>query len=80
MVEKLSKFKDLEIEIMRIWGLKTETVPVVTMSTQANQKGLGKYIEGIPGNINIEDLQSISLLEPAYILKKVLSMMLTHFA
>ena len=29
MVEKLSKYRDLEIEISRMCGLKTETVPVV---------------------------------------------------
>ena len=29
MIEKLSKYKDLGIEISTIWGLKTETVSVV---------------------------------------------------
>ena len=28
MIGKLSKHKDLRIEISRMWGLKTETVPV----------------------------------------------------
>ena len=27
--EKLSKYKDLEIEVERIWGLKTSTIPVI---------------------------------------------------
>ena len=27
--EKLSKYKDLEIEIARMWGMRTETVPVI---------------------------------------------------
>ena len=27
--EKLNKYKDLEIEVERMWGLKTTTVPVV---------------------------------------------------
>ena len=27
VVEKLSKYKDLEIETMRMWGMRTETVP-----------------------------------------------------
>ena len=30
IVEKLSKCNDLEIEIERMWGMKTTTVPVVT--------------------------------------------------
>jgi len=29
VAEKLSKYKDLEIEITKMWGLKTITVPVV---------------------------------------------------
>ena len=27
--EKLNKYKDLEIEVERLWGIKTTTVPVV---------------------------------------------------
>ena len=37
------------------------------------KKGLRKYMEKIPGNINIEELQQISLLGTAHILRKVLS-------
>lgn len=29
IIEKLFKYKDLEIEINRMWGMKTETVPIV---------------------------------------------------
>ena len=73
MIEKLSKYKDLEIEISTIWGLKTETVTVVIGALGQVKKGLGKYVEKIPGNINIEELQKISLWDTAHILRKVLS-------
>ena len=29
IIEKLSKYKDLEIQVTRMWGMNTETVPVV---------------------------------------------------
>ena len=29
VIEKLLKYKDLEIEVTRMWGMSTETVPVV---------------------------------------------------
>ena len=73
MIEKLSKYKDLGIEITTIWGLKTETVSVVIGALGQVKKGLGKYVEKLPGNINIEELQKISLLDTAHILRKVLS-------
>ena len=73
MIEKLSKYKDLGIEISTIWGLKTETVSVVIGALGQIKKGLGKYVEKLPGNINIEELQKISLLDTAHILRKVLS-------
>ena len=73
MIEKLSKYKDLGIEISTIWGLKTETVSVVIGALGQVKNGLGKYVEKLPGNINIEELQKISLLDTAHILRKVLS-------
>ena len=73
MIEKLSKYKDLGIEISTIWGLKTETMSVVIGALGQVKKGLGKYVEKLQGNINIEELQKISLLDTAHILRKVLS-------
>ena len=73
MIEKLSKYKELEIEISRIWGLKTEIVTVVIGTIGLLKAGLGKYVEKTPRNINIEELPKISLLGTAHILQKVLS-------
>ena len=53
--------------------LKTETLLVVSGALGLEKKGLGKYVNKIPGNINIEELQKISLLGTAHILRKVLS-------
>jgi len=56
-----------------IWVLKTETVSVVIGALGLVKNSLGKCVEKLPGNINIKELQKISLLGTAYILQKVLS-------
>ena len=56
----------------RMWGFKTETVPVVIGAFGLVKRSLGKFVEKIPGNINIEKLQKISLLGTAHILRKAL--------
>ena len=71
--EKLSKYKDLEIEIERMWGMKATTIPVVIGTLGLIKKGLEKYTKQIPGNIKIGELQKIALLGTSCILRKTLS-------
>ena len=72
-VEKLSKYKDLEVEISKIWNMKTITIPVVIGALGVIEKGMRSDIEKIPGKISSEELQKITLLGTALILRKVLS-------
>jgi len=65
--------KDLEIEIERMWGLKTTTVLVVIGALGIIKKGMESYINKIPGNINIHELQQITLLSTARLLRRALS-------
>ena len=74
VAEKLSKYKDMEIEITRMWGMKTQFVPVVIRALGVVKKGIEKEISNIPGKINITELQKIALLGSVHILRKVLSM------
>ena len=71
--EKLTKYKDLEIEVERMWGLKTTTVPVVMGALGTIKKYMGNCSYKIPGNINIHELQKITLLSTAHLLRQVLS-------
>ena len=73
VAEKLSKYKDLEIEITKKWGLKTITVPVVIRALGVVKKGIEKHIDKIPGKTLITELQKIALLGSSQILRKVLS-------
>ena len=70
VAEKLSKYKDLEIEITKMWGLKTITVPVVIGALGVVKKGIEKHIDKILGKVNITELQKIALLGSSHILRK----------
>ena len=67
--QKFTKYKDLEIEV----ELKTTTVPVVMGALGTIKKDMENYSNKIPGNINIHELQKITLLSTAHLLRWVLS-------
>ena len=61
-MEKLNTYKD-----------KTTTVPVVMGALDTIKKDMENYSNKIPGNINIHELQKITLLSTAHLLRQVLS-------
>ena len=74
VVEKLSKYKDLEIEIERLWEMKTTTVLLVTGALGIIKEGTQRFINKIPRHIRQQELQKTTLLGAAHILQRVLSM------
>ena len=60
--EKRSKYKDLEIEITRMWQMKTEIIPVVIGALGMIKKGSEKVVREILGNINPWEIQKTILL------------------
>ena len=72
--EKLSKYKDLEIEVEKMWHLKTKTLPVVIGALGLIKKDTDKFLEQIPGNPRLEEeVQKIVLNSTAHILRRALS-------
>ena len=71
--EKLSKCKDLEIKIAKMWKTGTYTTPVVIGALRVMKKGLKKCVDNITGTVSIGYLQIIILLGAAHILRSVLS-------
>ena len=51
--EKLSKYKDLEKEIPRMWQIETEIIPVVVGALRVIKKGSEKFVGEILGNLNL---------------------------
>ena len=63
VTEKISKYKDFEIEITKIQRLKTEIVPFIVGELALISKGMEHNLGKISGAININELQKIILLE-----------------
>ena len=72
--EKLSKYKDLEIEVEKLWHMKIVTIPVVVGALRMIKKGTEKHLEKIPISPNVVEMQKIALKGTAHILRKTLSM------
>ena len=62
-MEKLTKYKDLEIEVEWMWGLKTTTVPVVMGALGTIKKDMENYSNKIPGDtFDIHELQILAVV------------------
>jgi hypothetical protein len=56
--EKKLKYKNLNIEIQRMWNIKCFVIPVIIGATAIVTKGLKKYLETIPGKHLIDSLKN----------------------
>ena len=72
-IEKLSKYKDLETESMRMWGMRRETVLVIVVALGFLREGMDQNLGKIPGASNINELQKVILLGMAHVLRRFLS-------
>jgi len=54
--EKILTYKDLTIEIQRMWNLKTKVIPVIIGATGTITKSFRKYVSNKPGTHEVEDL------------------------
>ena len=70
---KILKYKDLTIEIQRMWNVKTMVIPVIIGATGTISKSFKKYVGNIPGSREVRELQKTAILGTAHILRKVLT-------
>ena len=73
-LQKPSKYKDLEIEVIKMWTLKTKTIPVVIGALGMIKKSTQNFIDQTPGKPSLQEMQKIVLTSTAHILRRVLSM------
>ena len=55
--KKLSKYKDLEIEVEKLWHMKTVTIPVVIGALGMIKNSTEKHLEKISGSQNFAEMQ-----------------------
>jgi len=60
--EKVLKYKDLIIEIRRMWNVKAWLIPVIIGTTGTISKSLRQYLSNIPGKHEIKELQKMAVL------------------
>jgi len=65
-------YKDLTIEIRRMWNVKTKVIPVIIGATGTVSKSFRKYVSNIAGKHEVKELQKTAILGTAHILRKVL--------
>jgi len=65
--EKIIKYKNLTIEIQRMWNVKTKLIPVIIGATGTISKSFRKYVSNIPGKHKVKELQKSAILGTAHI-------------
>ena len=75
-VEKKSKYKykDLELEIQRMWHMKTAVIHVVVRALGTVKKGMVENMRKVSERATVTEIQNICMLGSACILRKMLSL------
>ena len=66
--QKLSKYKDLEIEVTKMWKFKTKTIPVAIGDLGMIKKGTQNVIDQIPDRSSLQEMQKIAIPSTTHIL------------
>ncbi|KAI5731215.1 hypothetical protein M8J77_006429 [Diaphorina citri] len=69
--EKILKYKDLGIEIERMWNTTVKIIPIVIGALGVVPKSLKENLQSLPGKFSINRIQESALLGTAYIMRKV---------
>jgi hypothetical protein len=70
--ERIVKYKDLTVEVQRMWNVKTKVIPVIIGTTGTITKSFRKYLSNVPGKHEVKELQKTAILGTAHVLWKVL--------
>jgi hypothetical protein len=54
--EKILKYKDLTIEIQRMWNVKRNVISVIIIAIGTISESFRKYLSNIPGKHEVKEL------------------------
>jgi hypothetical protein len=57
VAQRIVKYKDLIIEIQRMWNVTAKVIPVITGATGTISESLRQYLNNLPGMHKIKKLQ-----------------------
>ena len=69
--DKVIKYKDLTIEIERMWNVNTNLIPVIIGATGTIWKSFRKHLNNIPRKHEIKELLKAAILGTAHTLWEV---------
>ena len=72
-IELKSKYKDLELEIQRMWHMKIVVIPMVVGALGTVKKEMEENIKKVSERATVIEIQKICMLGSARILRKALS-------
>jgi len=59
--EKILTYKDLTVEIERMWNVKTKVIPVIIGGSGPVSESFSKYVSNIPGKHEVKELQKTAI-------------------
>ena len=62
--QKLSKYKDLAIELTKMWKLKAKIIPVVVGALGLIEKETQNFIDQMPGNPSLQEMKKLYFQAP----------------
>ena len=70
--DKILKYKDLIIELPRMWNVTAKVIPVITWATGTISESLRQYLSNIPGKGEIKEMWTTAILGTAHLLRYAL--------
>ena len=58
------------IKVSRMWNVRTKIVPVIIGALGTIRKGLDQDLQSLPGHLLARELQKITLMSTAHVIRK----------